>query len=559
MGRKPNQRVVERPKTRKELRKDKRTQKKANRVHFHVRKKQLKIEYRERLKQQKKDKNQPKKKQTEDEDPVLDDDIYDQADMTDDEEDGQERGEYEYGGPDDDAGDEEIESDFELSDEELELKFKGRVKPKAPKPKKPEADRFQQDLQKEKQKQRQLEKQMRKQRVKQLIAANEDEDKVIRRLEKQLKIDKKRSEKHVPKMFNDGLEYALELCLPENIQKMYTAAKEAADNEADSDSGFQEDLDRAMGKKTKGKEVKKQRNEEEEVKGKKGKSGAGDERVVAKAALKMAKLREMESKYFDTDGELDSDLSGNDSEYERDEDEGSDNDAPLEVHKNGRSKKGKLAADEEDDESSEGDDFGLMDDEEDSEEDYSDEEDEDDEDESDQAPLEVSRKKPSGKKTLADLSEDDDLDEDDFGDSDSASDSLPPKKTVKKDTPIKKPKPTTNSKKVERTLADLSEDDELDSDDFDDFGDSEDEAPAAKKQKKDTLTSKKQSPKNGKRVERTLADLSEDDELDEADIGDSEVEESAGGGSKAKGGIWEDIYGRSRDKDGNVIRVSCIC
>lgn len=529
MGRKPTRAVAERPKTRKELRKDKRTQKKANRVHFHVRKKELKIEYRERLKQQKKDKSQPKKKGAaaaaldEDDAAEDDDDVYDQADMTDgDDDDNEQRGEYEYGGADEE-GDEEIESDFELSDEELEQKFAGRVKPKA-KAHKPEPDRFQQDLQKEKQKQRQLEKQMKKQRVKQLIAANEDEDKVIRRLEKQLKIDKKRSEKHVPKMFNDGLEYALELCLPENIQKMYTAAKEAADNEGDSDAGFQEDLDVAMGKTTDKAGKKRGREgadgDDGKAKQKKGAKDVVSEKAAVRASLKMAKLREMESKYFDTDDELDSDLSGNDSEYERD-DEGSDNDAPLEVHKNNKTKKRKPAANEDvDEDSEEGDDFGLMDDEDDFD---------DDESESDG---------------------DDDDEEGDYSDEESDEAPVEVLKKSRKDTPIKKE--VKSNGKVERTLADLSEDDELDSDDFDDFGESEDEVPAKKKAKKDTPI--KQAPNKGKKVERTLADLSEDDELDDDDFGDSEDEGSAG--NKAKADVWEDIYGRSRDKDGNVIKVN---
>ncbi len=101
MPAKRQHKVVERPKTRKELRKDKRLQKKANRVHFHKRKKELRVEYRARLKQKNgkgKKQNEKGKDQTEehtDEDPV--------------------------NMPDDD----EIESDFELSDEEMESKMRG--------------------------------------------------------------------------------------------------------------------------------------------------------------------------------------------------------------------------------------------------------------------------------------------------------------------------------------------------------------------------------------------------------------------------------------------------
>lgn len=179
-------------------------------------------------------------------------------------------------------------------------------------------DRLQQDQQREKQKQKSLEKEMKKQRVRQLKTANEEEDKVIRKLEKQLKIDKTRSEKHVPKMFNDGLEYALELCLPENIQKMYTAAKEAA--ESDSDDGFDEDLQIASGLSGDINAVAKDKTKRStEVGNKKIKEDS-----QGKSDRRMAKLRKMEGKFFDVGGDLDSDLSGVDSEFEGSDEENSD-------------------------------------------------------------------------------------------------------------------------------------------------------------------------------------------------------------------------------------------
>lgn len=88
---------------------------------------------------------------------------------------------------------------------------------------------------------------MGKQRINQLKQANEEEDKNIRKLEKMLKLDKTKSKKSVPRMFNDGLDYALEMCLPENIEKMYAAAKEAADAGAESDTEWQEDFALATG------------------------------------------------------------------------------------------------------------------------------------------------------------------------------------------------------------------------------------------------------------------------------------------------------------------------
>lgn len=345
MPAKRQHKIVERPKTRKELRKDKRLQKKANRVHFHKRKKELRIEYRARLKQKDgKGKRNDKPKEDAEEEMDEEDPSVNIGD------------------------DEEIESDFELSDEEMESKMRQRRYERrcdipnnkwiqgsfyfsANKPKPVELDRLQQDQQREKQKQKSLEKEMRKQRVRQLKTANEEEDKVIRKLEKQLKIDKTRSEKHVPKMFNDGLEYALELCLPENIQKMYTAAKEAA--QSDSDDGFDEDLQIASGgandvgkKKTKLSSTNKKTKDLNQQ----------------KADKRMAKLRKVEDKFFD---DLDSDLSLVDSEFERSDEEN------------------------ESEQSSEGNDFDLMD--------SGDEESEDDDVSSDEAPEE----RPIGKSAKA--------------------------------------------------------------------------------------------------------------------------------------------------------------
>lgn len=98
--------VVDRPKTRKELRKGKRLQKKANRVHYHKKKKELKIEYRERLKLKKSGKTPEPKIQHKSEDEILDDALSGDEDVP--------------------GSDEEIESDFELSDEEMEQKFQNK-------------------------------------------------------------------------------------------------------------------------------------------------------------------------------------------------------------------------------------------------------------------------------------------------------------------------------------------------------------------------------------------------------------------------------------------------
>lgn len=178
---------VEKVKTRKDIRKQKRTDKKTNRKQYHDNKKYKNGKFVKPPVDT--EKNEPKGKKK----PVPIDD------------------------------DEEISSDFELSDIELpdHLDSSKRKKIDA------SIDRLKIDQSREKEKRQKLEKEMKSNRITQLKAANEDEDITIKKLEKKLKIDKTKSGKSVPKMFNDGLDYALELCLPENIEKMYTAAKEA--------------------------------------------------------------------------------------------------------------------------------------------------------------------------------------------------------------------------------------------------------------------------------------------------------------------------------------------
>lgn len=114
MGNRNKKKPVEKFKSRKELRKDKRLQKKANRVHFQKRKKELKIEYKEKQRQKILGKSggqgnsaKPSKKLDKIDDRQHSD--MDEDDAHNDVDDG-------------DDDDEEIESDFDLSDQELEQK-----------------------------------------------------------------------------------------------------------------------------------------------------------------------------------------------------------------------------------------------------------------------------------------------------------------------------------------------------------------------------------------------------------------------------------------------------
>lgn len=303
-----------------------------------------------------------------------------------------------------------------------------------------------------------LRKDMGKQRVKQLKMANEDEDKTIHKLEKLLKIDKSKSKKKgIPRMFNDGLDYALEMCLPENIEKMYAAAKEAADADQQSDSEWQEDFALATGElETMPNEQSPQKKEKPKQKTKQSTNSVADEKQKATEKKKAERLREIESKYFGaSDDELASDLSDVDSEFERGED----------------------------DEDSE----GNMD--------------SADSDDSDDAPEEIKTKTTSSRKRKLEKSsrkaaKEPDLssEEENFDDNDSED-------------------------------SDMDEFDEDEAEDGDSDG-SSDDLPMKKVRKSSTGM----------------------------DEGSEASEQSEDSESEKKPDVWEDIYGRTRDKDGNIIK-----
>ncbi|KAK9505232.1 hypothetical protein O3M35_009328 [Rhynocoris fuscipes] len=99
----------------------------------------------------------------------------------------------------------------------------------------------------EKVKMKKLAKEMKRQRIRALAKDNEEEDKTIKQLEKKLKMNKRKS-KSIPKSFVDcGLDYILDVCDSDNIQAAVTAEM----NLKDSDSEYEEDLALITGKKDK--------------------------------------------------------------------------------------------------------------------------------------------------------------------------------------------------------------------------------------------------------------------------------------------------------------------
>ena len=107
------------------------------------------------------------------------------------------------------------------------------VKTKAKPPEKTKSQLLQEQQKKDKLKREQVQR-----RKKQLIIANRVEDKEIKRIEKQLKFNKRKS-KAIPKcLVDDELDYLLEMCDPDRRSEI---VKEEFDY-ADNDLGFEEDL-----------------------------------------------------------------------------------------------------------------------------------------------------------------------------------------------------------------------------------------------------------------------------------------------------------------------------
>ncbi|XP_072944719.1 nucleolar MIF4G domain-containing protein 1 homolog [Epargyreus clarus] len=300
--------------------------------------------------------------------------------------------------------------------------------------------------QKEKKDEQQLKAQMEEQRRKILLKANEDEDKVIKKLEKQLGLKKSKNKNNF--FADDGLDYLLEICDRATTEQIVAAEKHLADVEGDSD--FEGDLAAVTGKELESKK--------ENTKKKKGtKKGVDD----------IDKLDSVESG---------SDVDNADSDNE-----------------------------------------GLHD--EDSQE--------FDEDVSD-----------------GDISEQSDVEE------------------------------HVKSKKISKNNDTNSNDDSVSEDnDMSDESDVEEKpivkSKSKKKQDKEQTVNNKKNEENNKSKSKLkvisendlskvfsddeVSHLSGDDDLD--DFSDEDVDDLSGKvEAKEKPDVWEDIYGRKRDKDGNIIK-----
>nr|XP_022910395.1 nucleolar MIF4G domain-containing protein 1 homolog isoform X2 [Onthophagus taurus] len=144
---------------------------------------------------------------------------------------------------------EKIKGNEPILDKNVDKNFKAQKQEFKEKP--IQYDKFK-EIQKDRIKQDKLKKEMSKQRNRQLQDANIEEDRNIKRLEKQLKLNKRKT-KAIPKSFvSEGLDYLLEICDGEmkNAISAEQQFKEANDD-------FEEDFELMTGKKIKKQKVKK--------------------------------------------------------------------------------------------------------------------------------------------------------------------------------------------------------------------------------------------------------------------------------------------------------------
>ncbi|KAI5632477.1 MIF4G domain-containing protein [Phthorimaea operculella] len=113
------------------------------------------------------------------------------------------------------------------------------------------------ERQKEQKEVQRLNSQISKQRRKMLVQANEEEDRMIKKLEKQLGLNKAKNKNNY--FADDGLDYLLEICDRATSEQIVAAEKHLADVEDESD--FEEDLAAVTGKDINKKDKKKSKGD----------------------------------------------------------------------------------------------------------------------------------------------------------------------------------------------------------------------------------------------------------------------------------------------------------
>lgn len=187
---------------------------------------------------------------------------------------------------DEEVADEEITSDFSENEESPPVALKKS------------SDKLEQHIAREKQEENEYYDDIKKNRMEQLKAQNEDEEKIIGKYEKLLKLNKRKRKNGSTasaSIFNDGLDYLLELCTDESIHKMYSAAKEVDQDQ--SEDYFGEDIKLALGESKKLKKTQSKKFQVAPTNDIAVESSSKDGNLRKRAE----KLKEAEKKYFGDD------------------------------------------------------------------------------------------------------------------------------------------------------------------------------------------------------------------------------------------------------------------
>ncbi|XP_063626148.1 nucleolar MIF4G domain-containing protein 1 homolog [Cydia splendana] len=188
-------------------------------------------------------------------------------------------------------------------------------------------DVIQKERAKEKKEADRLKAQMEEQRRKMFLEANEEEDRMIKKLEKQLGLNKVKNKK---KFFeDDGLDYVLEICDRQTTEQIVAAEKHLANVEGESD--FEEDLAAVTGKEIKKNKDKKPKDAKtKDTKAKKDKDSDDDEFSEGNSDIGSdGDADEDDMSNIDDDDEIDEDMSGDDDEFDENSDYDEDGDDDL--------------------------------------------------------------------------------------------------------------------------------------------------------------------------------------------------------------------------------------
>ncbi|CAG4942738.1 unnamed protein product [Parnassius apollo] len=173
-----------------------------------------------------------------------------------------------------------------------------------------------------------LKSEMDEQRRKILLQANEEEDKIIKKLEKQLGLNKSKNKTN--HFSEDGLDYLLEICDRTTSEQIVAAEKHLADVEGDSD--FDEDLAAVTGKEL---QVDKQkRNKDKEaIKTKKQSKHENSNKIIQDFETGETDDENFESdidmELEDASGELNEDFSEEGDDDDDNEEEQMDDHEPI--------------------------------------------------------------------------------------------------------------------------------------------------------------------------------------------------------------------------------------